>query len=97
MRLRVSAALLALSGLLLGQTVQFVNVTKAARIDFVHLKGNNGTSTILEEAGPGVCVADFDGDGFQDIYLVNGRDLYKRACRRKMLSIGITATAHSAM
>src|SRR5205807_968133 len=35
-------------------------------------------STILEEAGPGVCVADFDGDGYQDIYFVNGRDLYNR-------------------
>ena len=33
---------------------------------------------ILEEVGPGVCVADFDGDGWQDIYFVNGRDLYKR-------------------
>jgi hypothetical protein len=28
--------------------------------------------------GRGVCVSDFDGDGFQDIYFVNGRDLYKR-------------------
>lgn len=28
--------------------------------------------------GPGVCVADFDGDGWQDIYFVNGRDLYGR-------------------
>ena len=37
-----------------------------------------GPATILEEAGPGVCVADFDGDGYQDIYFVNGRDLYKR-------------------
>ena len=41
-------------------------------------KGANGTSVILEEAGPGVCVADFDGDGYQDIYFVNGRDLYNR-------------------
>ena len=60
------------------QAIQFTNVTKSAHIDFVHNKGSDGTSTILEEAGPGVCVADFDGDGFQDIYMVNGRDLYKR-------------------
>ena len=58
--------------------MQFTNITKAARIEFVHFKGSQRISTILEEAGPGVCVADFDGDGWQDIYFVNGRDLYKR-------------------
>ncbi len=71
-----------MGGLLLAASspspVQFTNVTKAARIDFVHFKGSKGTSTILEEAGPGVCVADYDGDGWQDIYFVNGRDLYNR-------------------
>ena len=39
-------------------TVQFSDVTKKAGIDFAHFKGTLGTSTILEEAGPGVCVAD---------------------------------------
>ncbi|MHB8653757.1 MAG: CRTAC1 family protein [Terriglobia bacterium] len=59
-------------------SVQFMDQTQTAGIRFSHFKGNNGTSTILEEAGPGVCVADFDGDGYQDIYFVNGRDLYNR-------------------
>jgi hypothetical protein len=58
--------------------VQFTNVTKTAGIHWVHSKASNGISTILEEAGPGVCVGDFDGDGFPDIYFVNGRDLYHR-------------------
>jgi enediyne biosynthesis protein E4 len=58
--------------------IQFTNVTDAAGIHWTHSKASNGISTILEEAGPGVCVADFDGDGFQDIYFVNGRDLYNR-------------------
>jgi hypothetical protein len=58
--------------------VQFTNITAAAHIDFVHFKGSQGVSTLLEEAGPGVCVADYDGDGWQDIYMVNGRDLYGR-------------------
>jgi hypothetical protein len=58
--------------------VQFTDIAKAAHIGFVHYKGSKGVSTILEEAGPGVCVADYDGDGWQDIYFVNGRDLYGR-------------------
>jgi hypothetical protein len=58
--------------------IQFTNVTSAAGIKFVHFKGNNGISINREEFGPGVCVADFDGDGWQDIYFVNGRDLYNR-------------------
>ncbi len=56
--------------------VHFEDAAQSSGIEFVHNKGAQEISTILEEAGPGVCVADFDGDGFQDIYFVNGRNLY---------------------
>jgi hypothetical protein len=59
-------------------SIQFTNVTSSAGIKFAHFKGNNGISINREEFGPGLCVADFDGDGWQDIYFVNGRDLYNR-------------------
>jgi hypothetical protein len=59
-------------------SIEFRNVTVSAGIKFVHFKGNNGISINREEFGPGICVADFDGDGWQDIYFVNGRDLYNR-------------------
>lgn len=58
--------------------VQFTNATLSAGIHFKHFKGNKDISINREEFGPGVCVADFDGDGWQDIYFVNGRDLYNR-------------------
>src|SRR5229473_1615271 len=57
---------------------QFVDITASAGIKFTHFKGNKGVSINLEEFGPGVCVSDFDGDGWQDIYFVNGRDRYGR-------------------
>jgi len=59
-------------------SIQFNNVTASAGITFKHFKGNQGISINREEFGPGVCVADYDGDGWQDIYFVNGRDLYDR-------------------
>jgi enediyne biosynthesis protein E4 len=62
----------------LSSGAKFTDTTKAAGISFVHFKGNQGTAINLEEFGPGVCVADFDGDGWQDIYFVNGRDRYSR-------------------
>ena len=57
---------------------EFSDVTTAAHIHFTHFKGNDGTSINLEEFGPGVCVSDYDRDGWQDIYFVNGRDRYNR-------------------
>jgi enediyne biosynthesis protein E4 len=58
--------------------IEFQNFTASAGITFVHFKGNNGISINREEFGPGTCVSDFDADGWQDIYMVNGRDLYDR-------------------
>lgn len=59
-------------------SIQFTNVTTAAGIKFTHLRGNDGIPTNLEIFGPGVCVADYDRDGYEDIYFVNGRDLHNR-------------------
>jgi len=59
-------------------SIQFTNVAEKSGITFAHFKGNEGISINREEFGPGVCVGDFDGDGWQDIYFVNGRDLYHR-------------------
>ncbi len=63
--------------------VQFEDVAAASGIRFVHYKGSQGISTILEEAGPGLCVADYDGDGLQDIYFVNGRNMHGEAAQAR--------------
>jgi len=60
------------------KSIRFTDVTEKSGIRFAHFKGNKGISINLEEFGPGVCVADFDGDGWQDIYFVNCRDCYDR-------------------
>ncbi len=77
----VVALLLSAHATEIGKPIQFTNVATAAGIHFTHFKGNNGISINLEEFGRGVCVADYDGDGWQDIYFVNARDLYNRGIK----------------
>jgi enediyne biosynthesis protein E4 len=62
---------------------EFTDITSGAGIHFTHFKGNDGISINLEEFGPGICVSDFDRDGWQDIYFVNGRDRYNRGINVK--------------
>jgi len=52
--------------------VLFTDVTTAARIDFVETIGDDEMSNIVEATGVGCAFVDYDGDGWSDIYLVNG-------------------------
>jgi hypothetical protein len=63
--------------------VQFTNVTADAGIKFIHFRGNDGIPINREIFGPGVCVSDFNNDGYPDIYFVNGRDLYNRGIAQR--------------
>jgi enediyne biosynthesis protein E4 len=56
------------------QDVRFrlVDVTTAARVQFSHFTGAFGKKYLPETLGSGVVVMDADGDGKQDILLVNG-------------------------
>jgi len=51
----------------------FEDVTKQAGIRFKHSFGDHNLSNIVEGTGPGGTLFDYDGDGYLDIYLVNGR------------------------
>ncbi len=51
----------------------FTDITDAAGIRFKHSYGDYEMSNIVEAAGSGACVFDYNGDGLMDIYFVNGR------------------------
>ncbi len=51
----------------------FTDITDAAGLTFQHSVGDLKLSNIVEATGPGCCVFDFNNDGLQDIYFVNGR------------------------
>src|SRR5579863_2619113 len=55
--------------------VRFTDITDAAGIHFTHNAGRSGKKWLPETMGPGCAFFDFDGDGWPDILLVNGKDL----------------------
>jgi len=51
----------------------FTDVTSEAGIDFHHRFGDDDLSNIVEGAGAGVVMFDFDNDGWLDLYFLCGR------------------------
>ncbi len=52
--------------------ILFTDVTLMSGIDFVETIGDDKMSNIVEAAGVGCAFLDYDGDGWMDVYLVNG-------------------------
>lgn len=57
--------------------VHFTDITKIAGMNFTHINGAFGERMMPESVGSGAAFLDFDGDGYQDIFLVNSRDWTK--------------------
>jgi hypothetical protein len=53
---------------------RLVDVTASAGLDFRHNNGAYGGTLLPETLGAGCAFLDYDGDGWQDILLVNGMD-----------------------
>ncbi|PQO40572.1 CRTAC1 family protein [Bremerella cremea] len=51
---------------------EFADVTDTCRIDFVHTDGQGGSRYIVQTVAAGLATFDYDGDGFVDIYFLNG-------------------------
>ena len=58
--------------------VEFRDVAATAGLDFVHHNGISGEYFYMETAGSGGGFIDYDGDGWLDVYLVNGAQLIGR-------------------
>ena len=54
--------------------IRFTDVTAQAGIHFRHNSGAFGKKYLPETMGSGVCVLDYDQDGWQDIFFVNSKD-----------------------
>ena len=62
-------------------TVIFTDVTAKAGIHFVHNAGRTGKKYLPETLGAGCAFFDADGDGWQDILLINGKDFTPKGRR----------------
>ncbi len=58
--------------------IQFVEATDEARLDYRNLFGGPEKPYIIESTGNGAAWIDYDGDGFIDLFVVNGSTLERR-------------------
>ncbi len=65
-------------------SVTMTDVTAQAGIKFIHNAGKSGKKFLPETLGSGAAFIDVDGDGWQDVVLLNGRDWIPRG--RKTLN-----------
>ena len=70
----MAGAFAVLLPMLASAQVRFTDITAAAGIKFVHNAGKSGKKYLPETMGSGVAFLDADGDGWQDILLINSRD-----------------------
>jgi enediyne biosynthesis protein E4 len=86
----LSAIAVAIANLLLvaqGKVPTFTDVTSAAGIKFTHVSGAFGKKYLPETMGAGGAFLDADGDGWQDLLLVNGTTWPGRPASRAVMAL----------
>src|SRR5688572_33224744 len=66
---------------------RLVDITASAGVRFTHNTGGFGKKYLPETLGPGCAFLDYDGDGWQDILFVNGRDFAPASKRHTPLAL----------
>jgi enediyne biosynthesis protein E4 len=66
---------------------RLVDVTGTSGLKFRHYNGANGNKLLPETLGSGCAFLDYDGDGWQDILLVNGMDWPGHSKQRSTLAL----------
>ncbi|MBI4474450.1 MAG: CRTAC1 family protein [Acidobacteria bacterium] len=56
------------------RAIQFRDITQASGLRFTHNNGAFGKKYLPETMGSGVVIIDYDNDGWQDVFFVNGQD-----------------------
>ena len=55
--------------------IRFRDVTEETGISFIHTDGSSGQRYIMETVTAGLALFDYDGDGYIDVYFLNGAPL----------------------
>jgi enediyne biosynthesis protein E4 len=67
--------------------IRFTDVTESAGIRFRHNSGAFGKKYLPETMGSGVCVLDYDNDGWQDVLFVQSMDWPEHKTRRSTAAL----------
>jgi enediyne biosynthesis protein E4 len=74
--------------------IHFEDITRSAGIHFTHNNAASGKKWLPETMGSGVAFLDYDNDGWQDIFLVNGEDWSSPSPKKRHTTLALYHNNH---